>query len=273
MEKRIILNEKETNFWIEDTGRLRNEKTKKYLKGGTNKGYHFYSLYFLGKQYTLYTHRLVAEYFLENPLNLSIVHHKDGNKLNNNINNLEWISTEEHQKTITQPSIKPEIIYWNPKEKEEMKQFRNSPYFATISGKIINTEKNIELRLEKTGEYFRFTGNYNLGKKHYFVHRVVWECFNGEIPKEYEINHIDSNPANNALSNLELVTHKQNCIKANHKGFEVIAEDIVTGQKREFSSLSQAHIFLFGKRYNQAPLKRAIKEHKEYYGYYWYYKD
>lgn len=100
MEKQIYINNVATNFWIEDTGRLRNARTKRWLKGAVNKGYHFYSLFFRGKQYIFYTHRLVAEYFVPNPDNLPIVHHKDGNKLNNFYLNLEWISAKEHSQTI-----------------------------------------------------------------------------------------------------------------------------------------------------------------------------
>ena len=61
--KRIIIDGKETNFWIENTGRVWNERTKRWLKGGINKGYHFYSFYFKGKQYIFYTHRLVAIFY------------------------------------------------------------------------------------------------------------------------------------------------------------------------------------------------------------------
>lgn len=43
-----------------------------------------------------------------------------------------------------------------------------------------------------------------------FVHRLVWETFNGEIPDGYEIDHIDGNKQNNALSNLRCVTHTEN---------------------------------------------------------------
>lgn len=38
------------------------------------------------------THRIIAETFIENPLNLYTVDHIDGNKLNNNSNNLQWMS-------------------------------------------------------------------------------------------------------------------------------------------------------------------------------------
>lgn len=42
------------------------------------------------------------------------------------------------------------------------------------------------------------------------IHRVVWEVFNGEIPPGKEIDHIDTCPSNNDLSNLRLVTSKEN---------------------------------------------------------------
>ena len=41
-------------------------------------------------------HRLVAEYFIPNPLNKQYVHHKDCNRNNNNVNNLQWVSQKEH---------------------------------------------------------------------------------------------------------------------------------------------------------------------------------
>ncbi len=47
-------------------------------------------------------------------------------------------------------------------------------------------------------------------KFHVYVHRLVWEAFNGTIPSGKEINHIDGNRANNRLSNLQLVTRSEN---------------------------------------------------------------
>lgn len=41
-------------------------------------------------------HRIVAEAFLPNPNNLPVINHKDGNKLNNSADNLEWCSTQHN---------------------------------------------------------------------------------------------------------------------------------------------------------------------------------
>lgn len=42
-------------------------------------------------------------------------------------------------------------------------------------------------------------------------HRVIYTYFKGEIPEGMQVNHIDENKQNNALSNLNLMTPKENC--------------------------------------------------------------
>lgn len=46
--------------------------------------------------------------------------------------------------------------------------------------------------------------------KDFYYHRVIWYYFNGDIPKNLQVNHIDENKANNSLSNLELLSPKDN---------------------------------------------------------------
>lgn len=60
----------------------------------SNVGYAQVGLLYRGKVKFYRVHRLVAEYFIDNPNNLPEVNHKDENKLNNDVSNLEWCSVE-----------------------------------------------------------------------------------------------------------------------------------------------------------------------------------
>lgn len=50
-------------------------------------------------------------------------------------------------------------------------------------------------------------------RKYILLHRCVWESFVSEIPKELVLDHKDNNKVNNELSNLQLLTKKQNTVK------------------------------------------------------------
>jgi hypothetical protein len=70
-----------------------------------------------GKRKSVRIHRLVAEAFLDNPYNLPVVNHIDGNKHNNAVDNLEWVSHRENTRQSLEhhsPTVKP-IAQINPK--------------------------------------------------------------------------------------------------------------------------------------------------------------
>lgn len=68
---------------------LHNKEIKAFV---SNRGYPRIALCKDRKQKFVHVHRLVAEAFIPNPENLTDVDHIDGNKLNNNVENLQWIN-------------------------------------------------------------------------------------------------------------------------------------------------------------------------------------
>ena len=74
------------------------KRNKKYeIKGYIDKyGYRRVLIYENGKRKKYFVHRLVAEKYIPNPDNLPQVNHKDGDKLNNCVDNLEWVTPKEN---------------------------------------------------------------------------------------------------------------------------------------------------------------------------------
>lgn len=69
----------------------------RYLKPYIMKnGYHVVSLFTNGSQKKFLVHRLIATTFIPNPKELQDTNHKDGNKSNNGLSNLEWCTRKEN---------------------------------------------------------------------------------------------------------------------------------------------------------------------------------
>lgn len=87
------------HHYIDKNGRVLNTKTNNYLTPNVRKnGYYLVTINEFNKSYKRYLHRILGEAFIKNPLNKRTVNHIDGNKLNNNLDNLEWATDSENLK-------------------------------------------------------------------------------------------------------------------------------------------------------------------------------
>jgi len=122
--------------------------------------------------------------------------------------------------------IMEEIIF----ENEIAYKTKYDGYYVTKSGKVITTkvkggQGRINIfqprehcyKVDKDGYLevcLSFIENNRHIRKYYRVHRSVYETLMGDIPQELTIDHIDANPQNNSIENLQILTRENNTRKA-----------------------------------------------------------
>ncbi len=99
-EEWITISENE-NYEVSNLAQIRNKQTKKILKKHiTEAGYERIGLHYsqLHKSKLHLVHILVAQAFILNPENFPFINHKDRNKTNNRVTNLEWVNHSMNMK-------------------------------------------------------------------------------------------------------------------------------------------------------------------------------
>lgn len=142
-----------TNYSVTDTGIVTKLSNNMVLKQQTTKnGYRQVTLVNdLGRK-VCYVHRLVAEAFLPNPDNLSDVNHKDYNKENNCVSNLEWCNHSDNLKHSYNHSNRD-------KNREHMRQLAAANHEKmkktvsqySLSGELIATYDSLREAADATG--------------------------------------------------------------------------------------------------------------------------
>ena len=121
-----------------------------------------------------------------------------------------YISMEfQNERFVNEPEAKPE------NEEFEIK-FRKHPiydlYYGSKCGRFIHIRRGvINIGHKNNDGYLMCMIRAEGGKqKSYYVHRFIWECYNGLIPEGMEIDRINDIQDDNRLQNLQLVTRTEN---------------------------------------------------------------
>ncbi len=120
------------NYSVSNFGNIMNNKTNKKLRILIKSGYSHISLVNNKCKKTIKVHRLVAKEFISNPENKQEVNHKDKNKTNNHIDNLEWVT---HKENCLHKSIG--LIYKSNKNKPIVRMDK-------VTGEVLEEYDSIE---------------------------------------------------------------------------------------------------------------------------------
>ena len=212
------------SYLIYENGDVKNLNTNKMLKGSISEnGYRYYRLSLNNEKKMFYAHRLVAEHFLENFNNLPIVNHKDGNKLNNEVSNLEWVSYSDnaqyaHAIGLVKQGNQTPTLYTEDLEGEEWKQYLDfSNYLISNKGRVRNVITNRILKPSLTSGYLKVRLCKNGKTKDLLIHKMVYALWHDEPYLEGRvmiIDHIDANKTNNCIENLRKVSNSENTLAA-----------------------------------------------------------
>lgn len=122
-----------------------------------------------GKRKCYKVHRLVAETFIPNPSNHPVVNHKDGNRLNNNVDNLEWCTYSENLKHS----------YNNLGRVKNSTKIKRRPCIVTD---LYNYDVYRYKSIEETSRH--------IGISPTQIRRIInGECKNNKFKIEFEISH------------------------------------------------------------------------------------
>lgn len=149
-------------------------------------------------------------------------------------------------------------------------------YFCTCDGRIAQIEFNEDFTLKKfllmkiehlsnnyqRVEIYTKKANYRKGiiaeKVHFAIHRIVYDTWKDYLQDGFVIDHKDTNPSNNNVSNLQQITQSENIQRAvdfgrfyqiNNNKKKIFVVDTYTGEKKEYDSIKDFYIDIGAPKY------------------------
>lgn len=157
------------DYGINKCGDVCSFRKNKLLKQKMWGAYKSVTLSKKGKTYYFRVHRLVATIFIPNPNNLPQVNHKDGNKMNNNLNNLEWCTCSYNIKHGYSIGLTKPFWKWKKRDSETIEKIRK-----TKTG----TKQNEEWKRKKAAKK---------GVNHPLARKVFQYDLQGKLIGEYNL--------------------------------------------------------------------------------------
>ena len=97
--------EEAPGYYVSSAGKILGRRGRLMTLCRNRGGYSVVSPFIGGKTIYRQVHRLVAQAFIPNPESLPVVNHIDGNRENNTIENLEWVTHQENANKIVNPAL------------------------------------------------------------------------------------------------------------------------------------------------------------------------
>lgn len=158
-------------YEVSNKGQIRNKKGKILKQELHSTGCYRIRLCICQKKFSRSVHRMVANTFISNPKNKPEVNHIDGNRLNNKLENLEWVTKQENMNHAVETGL-----INNPFGKDS----RNSKFRITVfdlSGKLLHIcygNKDLKnLGFDYRNVHSIFKGKQKTHRKHIFKREEI----------------------------------------------------------------------------------------------------
>ena len=111
-------------LWVSKDGKIYNTQTNKFMTHRKTRTGYIKTDACTHDNKAGYVHRMIALVYLPNPNNYKEVHHIDNDKMNNNVNNLEWVSKSQNCRMYTKKKSNglPRGVSWNKVAKKYQTQ-------------------------------------------------------------------------------------------------------------------------------------------------------